>query len=77
MSRPTQQEALSRLRDAIRLTSCPNCDGDGWIITETFGHRLTSETCRIPECGGGGLVTIAERDAILARPDGLQHRSRP
>ena len=48
---------------------CHRCNGDG--------DRDQTETCRIPECDGSGRVTIAGRDAILERLDGLQHRSRP
>ena len=62
----------------IRLVNCPNCDGEGEVPEiDWSGIAVATETCRIPECGGSGLVTIAERDAILESLDGLQHRSRP
>ena len=55
-----------------RLTDCPNCEGTGKVL----GAWDIEEDCPADGCADG-RVTIAERDAILERLDGLQHRSRP
>ena len=54
------------------LVNCPNCHGIGKVL----GAWDIEEDCPADGCADG-LVTIAERDAILERLDGLQHRSRP
>ena len=54
------------------LVNCPNCDGTGKVL----GAWDIEEDCPADGCADG-RVTIAERDAILERLDGLQHRSRP
>ena len=54
------------------LTNCPNCRGVGKVL----GAWDIEEDCPADGCADG-RVTIAERDAILERSDGLQHRSRP
>ena len=63
---------VDRFGGATRLVPCPNCRGVGKVL----GAWDIEEDCPADGCADG-RVTIAERDAILERLDGLQHRSRP
>lgn len=67
-----QVEAIADRFDRGCLTTCPNCRGEGKVL----GAWDIEEDCPADGCADG-RVTIAERDAILERSDGLRHRSRP